>query len=880
MEIVSVVEKELTPNAPLPSVYKIITIVMLRSGCKPGRGLGKNLQGIIEPITVLEKASKYGLGYQTIEEDKIKDELKMSLPRPLSLLYQSFFVREMSNDDGIGNLFKGCNVVPEDFPKSNGVKKVAPGEAFQNWTSTPLITHHPSCNSNLKPANVMSCQGLDEQSERNDDDWKESNEEQLLKIWKNLRIGRSPTWRKLKQSTWAIMMKSKKQVANFALQFLLVLETATKFDLSVYVNRYECLWKASASVFLVFPFTLYGRLICIVPKELLVVQIPGSRTHFGVFGTLQEIGKREGLKGAGVTSESLLGKTNNDKQWASDIAVMGSGTKHESVGADFWKCASLSTIPRGKWYCKYCESMLQREKFVEHNANALAAGRVSGVDSIEQITNRCIRSVKNAEEAEFIACVLCRAYDFSKSGFGPRTVILCDQCEKEYHVGCLKKSKIADLKNLFWFLVISWENGWRLRNVGNGDHLPRTAEFISTPPRCPTVDDDLIDDDLNGYENDVDDTINMEDYSMHMEDFSSDSQDDEEDRETESQTGHSFTDGTNFYCGQTFVDKKGAMLISWLWMAVAVKKVRHLGQISHIQKLKSIIEDEPDLCVISDRHISIANAFSHVYSRAHHGFFMRHLAENLCVNQHCGEHLYLFYAAAKAYSFDEFSDNFVELKSKCPEAAHVLKNVLGFEKWSRAHFLGNRYDVMTTNIAESLNSILMDEREYPVSYIFNSIAKKFSEKFRDGMHLSLTVFGNNVTAKVNLLERICSCRKFNLVKMSCEHAMAVLRAKYDDGEDYGNSIYDYSSPIYKAESYLLAYSEAINVVPPEAEWTVPQELVDTKISPPSYDPKLGRKKVKHTKSVGETFKSKRRNRCSICKKSGYKRTTCRMGIKS
>ncbi|KAM3361714.1 hypothetical protein P3S68_016568 [Capsicum galapagoense] len=112
------------------------------------------------------------------------------------------------------------------------------------------------------------------------------------------------------------------------------------------------------------------------------------------------------------------------------------------------ECASLSTIPRGKWYCKYCESMLQREKFVEHNANALAACRVSGVDSIEQITNRCIRSVKNAEEAEFIACVLCRAYDFSKSGFGPRTVILCDQCEKEYHVGCLKKSKIADLKEL------------------------------------------------------------------------------------------------------------------------------------------------------------------------------------------------------------------------------------------------------------------------------------------------------------------------------------------------------------------------------------------------------------------------------------------------
>ncbi|KAM3237017.1 hypothetical protein P3L10_012046 [Capsicum annuum] len=86
--------------------------------------------------------------------------------------------------------------------------------------------------------------------------------------------------------------------------------------------------------------------------------------------------------------------------------------------------------------------------------------------------------------------------------------------------------------------------------------------------------------------------------------------------------------------------------------------------------------------------------------------------------------------------------------------------------------------------------------------------------------------------------------------MPCEHAMAALRSKYGDVEDYGNSIYEYSSPIYKVECYLLAYSEAINVVPPEAEWTVPQELVNTKISPPPYDPKLRRKKVKRTKGVG------------------------------
>ncbi|XVE61612.1 hypothetical protein DITRI_Ditri06bG0054300 [Diplodiscus trichospermus] len=111
------------------------------------------------------------------------------------------------------------------------------------------------------------------------------------------------------------------------------------------------------------------------------------------------------------------------------------------------ECASLPTTPHGRWYCKYCQNMFMREKFGEHNANAVAAGRILGVDAIEQITSRCIRIVKNIE-AELSGCALCRACDFSKSGFGPRTIILCDQCEKEYHIGCLRTHKMADLREI------------------------------------------------------------------------------------------------------------------------------------------------------------------------------------------------------------------------------------------------------------------------------------------------------------------------------------------------------------------------------------------------------------------------------------------------
>ncbi|XP_022755912.1 uncharacterized protein LOC111303754 isoform X2 [Durio zibethinus] len=111
-------------------------------------------------------------------------------------------------------------------------------------------------------------------------------------------------------------------------------------------------------------------------------------------------------------------------------------------------CVSLSSIPTGTWHCRYCQNTFQKEKFVEHNANALAAGRVAGIDPIEQISKRCIRIIKTPETEVLSVCVLCRGYAFSKSGFGPRTVILCDQCEREYHVGCLRDHNMDDLKEL------------------------------------------------------------------------------------------------------------------------------------------------------------------------------------------------------------------------------------------------------------------------------------------------------------------------------------------------------------------------------------------------------------------------------------------------
>lgn len=75
-----------------------------------------------------------------------------------------------------------------------------------------------------------------------------------------------------------------------------------------------------------------------------------------------------------------------------------------------WKCtecASVSSTPPGEWYCQICQHTFLGERSVALNDDAVAAGRVEGVDPIEQIAKRCIRMVKDIE-AEISGCALCR----------------------------------------------------------------------------------------------------------------------------------------------------------------------------------------------------------------------------------------------------------------------------------------------------------------------------------------------------------------------------------------------------------------------------------------------------------------------------------------
>lgn len=135
--IMNATKKDPTPYKPMPSIYKMLPTVMLRSSLEPGCGLRKNLDGIIKPIMILEKLSKCGLGYVPNEAYERKMKKKgPELVKRLPMLYQSFPIPVKPTSDGledeIGNLFEEYDVVVEDFLNKTENKTDEPEEKLSN----------------------------------------------------------------------------------------------------------------------------------------------------------------------------------------------------------------------------------------------------------------------------------------------------------------------------------------------------------------------------------------------------------------------------------------------------------------------------------------------------------------------------------------------------------------------------------------------------------------------------------------------------------------------------------------------------------------------------------------------------------------------------
>ncbi|XP_047268010.1 uncharacterized protein LOC124898406 [Capsicum annuum] len=343
----------------------------------------------------------------------------------------------------------------------------------------------------------------------------------------------------------------------------------------------------------------------------------------------------------------------------------------------------------------------------------------------------------------------------------------------------------------------------------------------------------------------------MEDDSMHMKDFSSDSQHNEEDCGTASQPGQSFSNGTNFCCGQTFTDKKELKIL--LDAAVARQSFDYYME-KKCTKLINVkcLSRGYGWLLWEKKHETLNRFRIYKYVGLHtcgvehatrrnkkdgKGPSIREIQKNVFKELRCNASYWMYWKESviakniiRGTPEHEYAcllnfSHMVELFN--PKSSYSIMvnqmDELGVMLSAVAHDTENHifpiafYVVDKENNAswtlffQKLKSIVEDEPNLCVisdrerhtfvdgkENIFVPYAERIlrdNKSVRDSLYVSnpngvldqYTVFGNGVTAKVNLLKRSCSCQKFDLVKMY-EHAMAALRTKYGDGEGYGNFV--------------------------------------------------------------------------------------------
>lgn len=153
-----------------------------------------------------------------------------------------------------------------------------------------------------------------------------------------------------------------------------------------------------------------------------------------------------------------------------------------------------------------------------------------------------------------------------------------------------------------------------------------------------------------------------------------------------------------------------------------------------------------DMTIISDRHESIIKAVSKVYPEIPHGFCIFHLLSNIKskFKKNSKKVKESFFSAANAYTVKKFEYHMRELDKVDNRLRNFLVEV-GYDKWARVHSPNNRYSNLTSNIAESLNSVIIAIRELPICTMLESLRsliQKWSWSNRNIANATLTRLTN------------------------------------------------------------------------------------------------------------------------------------------
>ncbi|RVW72241.1 hypothetical protein CK203_054937 [Vitis vinifera] len=333
-----------------------------------------------------------------------------------------------------------------------------------------------------------------------------------------------------------------------------------------------------------------------------------------------------------------------------------------------------------------------------------------------------------------------------------------------------------------------------------------------------------------------------------------------------------------------------------------------------LQKLKGILQDK-EVVIISDRHQAILRSVSQLFGVENHAYCYRHVKENFSsyVTKHsmkgkkCKmDALLLLDNVAYARLDDDYVVAMEKLKTYNSDLAKWVEENSP-QHWAMSKFAKKRWDKMTTNLAESFNAWLKEERHYTIFNLVMTHMDKFAhlacahmgstenwkaavgpkteEKLLENIIKSgslpvypyvggvFKVFNMKVYVDVNLRERTCTCKAWQMAGIPCEHACAAIRQMKQD-------VYEYVDSYFKLPMQQLIYSGHFNSIPNhnmpivDADGCVrdAQGRLYPSLKPPCSKRPPGRPRHRRIESQ---FSSKRLIFCSRCQVAGHNRASCK-----
>jgi hypothetical protein len=322
-----------------------------------------------------------------------------------------------------------------------------------------------------------------------------------------------------------------------------------------------------------------------------------------------------------------------------------------------------------------------------------------------------------------------------------------------------------------------------------------------------------------------------------------------------------------------------------------------------MENLRQAIGSPRGLAICTDAGQAVMNGVTTIYPEAEHRECMHHLVTNF-KKRYTGK-VFDDNLWAAAYSWNPylFEKHWAAMDREKPAATAYLRTC-HTKLWTRSQFSTIcKVDYVTNNLAECFNNWIKEHKAMNLDDLLDKlrqmlmvkwnhrrkisrqfeglilphIIKHLNEKSRE---LNLEVIecsehvaevtalgGSGFRFVVNLHEKTCSCRQWQISGIPCKHAIAFITSLNVPLENHVDMY-------YSVEKFRLAYAQLIPAMEDKSQW--PQSCHGFFMHPPLLKATAGRRKTERYKGCTEKTK-KGQHKCPICKDYGHHWPSCKKG---